>query len=60
MFEEVAFMPLLFFFPSILYNLVIILWLTDESQLANHYCGLAKVNDLICYSQTIIYTYIHV
>ena len=60
MFEEVAFMPLLFFFPPILYNLVTILWLTDESQLANLYCGLVKVNDLICYSQTIIYTYIHV
>ena len=60
MFEEVAFMPLLFFFPPILHNLVTILWLTDESQLANLYCGLVKVNDLICYSQTIIYTYIHV
>ena len=41
-------MNLLVFFPSIQYGLVIILWLTDESQ----ELGLSKVIDVICYSQT--------
>ena len=42
-------MNLLVFFPSIQYGLVIILWLTDESQELD----LSKVIDVICYSQTI-------
>ena len=59
MLEEVAFVSFLSFY--ILYGLVIILWLTDESQelgqtflvyCTTTYSGL-KVNDLICYSQTV-------
>ena len=48
-------LPLLVFSPSILYGLVIILWLTEMKfrNLAKHYSGLAKVTDLICYSQTV-------
>ena len=60
MLEEVAFINFLSFYT--LYGLVIILWLTDESQelgqifslyYTTTYSGLAKVNDLICYSQTV-------
>ena len=42
-------MNLVVFFPSTQYGLVIILWLTDESQ----ELGLSKVIDVNCYSQTI-------
>ena len=60
MLEEVAFISFLSF--CIMYGLVIILCLTDESQELGHkfslyytitYSGLAKVNDLIRYSQTV-------
>ena len=59
MLEEVASASFLSFY--ILYGFVIILWLTDENQelgqtflvyYTTTYCGL-KVNDLICYSQTV-------
>ena len=59
MLEEFAFISFLSFY--ILYGLVIILYLTDESQelgqtfsvyCTTTYSGLTKVNDLICYSQT--------
>ena len=61
MLEEVAFVSFLSFYRRYRYGLVIILWVTDESQelgqtflvyCTTTYCGL-KVNDLICYSQTV-------
>ena len=60
MLEEVAVISFLSFY--ILYGLIIILWLTDESQELDQtflvyytttYSGLTKMNDLIRYSQTI-------
>ena len=56
MLEEV---PVISFFPSISYGLVIILRLTDENQeLVKRYSGLEKVADLICYSQTVNFAFI--
>ena len=73
-------LPLLVSFPFILYVLVIIVWLADESSLLNIYpakilarhfsilhcySSLAKVTDLIRYSQAVnlaftdIYTYLY-
>ena len=48
-------LPLLVFFPSIQYGLLIILCITEMKfkTLAKHYSGPAKVTDFICYSQTV-------
>ena len=60
MLEEVAFISFLSFY--ILHGFLVILWLTDESQelgqtfslyYTTTHSGLAKVNDLIRYSQTV-------
>ena len=48
-------LPLWVFFPSILYGLVIISWLTEMKfkKLAKHYSDYGKVTDIICYSQNV-------
>ena len=48
---------LLVFFPSILYGLAMIVWLTDKMQV-KYYNVIAKVTDLIRWSQTVILAFI--